>query len=107
MNERTNGIDAAPPAPNALGEAIQRHAAALLKANTNPNGMMAINPAQLFCDLELATLRIEILFEALVDMGVISPKQLVAKLTAKLVAEAEELNAPQLEIASGSILRNG
>lgn len=105
MNERTNGLDAAPPA-NALGDAIQRHAAALLKANS-PNGAMRINPAQLFCDLELATLRIEILFEALVDMGVISPKDLVAKLTAKLLAEAEELNAPQLQTAIGSILRNG
>lgn len=106
MNERTNGLDAAPPA-NKLGEAIQRHAAALLKANTNSNGIMAIDPMQLFCDLELATIRIEILFEALVDMGVVSPKDLVAKLTAKLLAEAEQLNAPQLQIAIGTLLRNG
>lgn len=106
MNERTNGIDA-PPTPNALAEAIQRHGAALLKANTSSNGMFAINPMQMFCDLELATVRIEMLFEALVEAGIINPKDLVVRLTAKLLAEAEELNAPQLEIASGNILRGG
>lgn len=107
MNERSNGIDAAPA--SALSDAIQQHAAALLRANTNPNGMMAINPAQMFCDLELATLRIEILFEALVDAGIISPGALVAKLTAKLLAEAEHLNAPapQIEIIRGTVPRNG
>jgi len=109
MNERTNGTAAAPPA-NALGEAIQRHAAALLKASTNAQGMMAINPAQLYCDVELANLRIEILFEALVQAGVIQPGDLVQKLTAKLHFEAGQLEAqdgPQIQLATGSIPRNG
>jgi hypothetical protein len=107
MNDCTNGLEAPPPPINPLAEAIQLHAAALLKANTNRNGMMAINPAQLYCDLELAQVRIEVLFEALVSMGAVDPQDLTLRLRAKLLAEVEQLNAPQLEIASGSILRNG
>src|ERR1019366_587830 len=61
MNDPTNGTQAPPPT---LSDAIQAHAQALLKANAMPNGMMAINPAQLYCDLELAQVRIEVLFEA-------------------------------------------
>lgn len=110
MNERSNRLDAAPPA-STLAEAIHRHAAALLKASTNANGMMAINPAQLFCDVELANLRIEILFEALVQAGVIQTGDLVQMLTAKLLAEAEELGAQalssQIQIATGRVPRNG
>jgi hypothetical protein len=107
MNERTNGIDAAPPALNPLADAIQRHAAALLKANTNHNGMMAINPAQLYCDLELAQVRIEVLFEALVSTGAVDPQNLTTRLLAKLLEEVEQLNAPKLEMARGTVLRNG
>lgn len=111
MNDRSNG--AAPPEPtpapqSGLGEAIQKHARALVKANTMPNGMMGVDPRQLFVDLELANVRIEILFEALVECGV-DPGELTVKLRDKLLAEVEQLNAPssQIEIARGSVPRNG
>lgn len=106
MTERTNGTDA--PAPtNLLAEAIRLHAQALVNANTNASGMMGINPMQLFVDLELANVRIEVLFEALLDCGV-DPKDLTLKLRQKLLAEVEQLSAaPTIEIARGSVPRNG
>lgn len=100
---------AAAPAKNPLGEAIARHASMLLRSNTLPNGMMQINAAQLYCDLELVQVRVEILFEALVDKGIIEPQEMIERLRVKLNAEAdamqEMLEAPQLEIVRGSIPR--
>lgn len=108
----TNG--GAPPPENpattsGLSEAITQHAQALVKANTNASGMMGINPMQLFVDLELANVRIEVLFEALVETGVVDPAELTVKLRDKLLAEVEQLNAPasQIEIVRGSVPRNG
>lgn len=107
MNERTNGTDAPPPL-NPLGEAIRQHADALVKVNTMPNGMMQINPMQLFVDLELANVRIEVLFEALVETGAVDPAALTVRLRNKLLAEVEQLSAaPTIEIARGSVPRNG
>ena len=110
MNDQLNGAHAPPP-PNPLGEAIARHASMLLKANSLPNGMMQINAAQLYCDLELAQVRIEVLFEALVVRSIVDPKDLTEKLRDKLNAESDELQAqldtPQLQIARGSVPRNG
>lgn len=96
--------------PGGLGEAIKQHAQALVKANTNANGMMGVNPMQLFVDLELANVRIEVLFEALVETGALDPAKLTVKLRDKLLAEVEQLNAvpaPTIEIARGSVPRNG
>jgi hypothetical protein len=112
MNDRSNG--AAPPEPtpaaqSGLSEAIHAHAQALVKANTNASGMMGINPMQLFVDLELAQVRLEVLFEALVEFG-LDPAELTVKLRDKLLGEVEQLNAaaaPQIEIARGSVPRNG
>jgi hypothetical protein len=108
MNDRSNGVapQDSPAATSGLGEAIDQHAQALVKANTLANGMMALNPMQLFVDLELANVRIEVLFEALVDCGV-DPAELTVKLRDKLLAEVEQLSAPQIEIARGSVPRNG
>jgi hypothetical protein len=111
MNDRSNGTaaqDEIPAAHSGLGEAIHAHAQALVKANTNASGMMGINPMQLFVDLELAQVRLEVLFEALVDLGV-DPAELTVKLRDKLLAEVEQLSAatPTIEIARGSIPRNG
>jgi len=115
MNESSNGKlplaaavqDATTPPPT-LGEAIQMHAAALLNSSRTPNGMLAINPAQLYCDLQIAAVRIEVLFEALVECGMIDPAAMSAKLRNKLLAEVEQLNAgPQIAIARGSVPRNG
>lgn len=106
MTERTNGTDA--PPPNPLGEAIRLHAQALVNANTNASGMMGINPMQLFVDLELANVRIEVLFEALVETGAVDPVALTVRLRNKLLAEVEQLSAgPTIEIARGSVPRNG
>lgn len=112
MNDRSNGAAPQEPTPAAqsgLGEAIQKHAHALVKANTMPNGMMGVDPMQLFVDLELANVRIEVLFEALVETGVVDPAELTVKLRDKLLAEVEQLNAPssQIEIVRGSVPRNG
>lgn len=110
MNERLNdavkqGIEE--QKSESLGAAIKQHADALVKANTMANGMMAINPMQLFVDLQIAQVRIEVLFEALVDCGV-DPKDLTARLRDKLLAEVEQLSAaPTIEIARGSVPRNG
>lgn len=100
---------AAEPPKSQLGEAIARHASMLLKSNTLPNGMMQINAAQLYCDLELVQVRVEILFEALVDEGIIEPQAMIERLRAKLNAEADAMQAqleePQLQIVRGSIPR--
>lgn len=107
----TNGGGAPPPenpaTTSGLSEAITQHAQALVKANTNASGMMGINPMQLFVDLELAQVRLEVLFEALVELGV-DPAELTVKLRDKLLAEVEQLSAaPTIEIARGSVPRNG
>jgi hypothetical protein len=109
MNERTNGATAAePPKPSGLGEAITQHADALVKLNTASNGMIQINPMQLFVDLELANVRIEVLFEALVETGVVDPQALTVRLRNKLLTEVEQMRGtPQIEIARGSVPRNG
>jgi len=109
MTERTNGAaPSEPPQSSGLAEAITQHAEALVKLNTTPNGMMQINPMQLFVDLELANVRIEVLFEALVETGAVDPAALTVRLRDKLLAEVEQLSvAPQIEIARGSVPRNG
>ena len=108
MNDHTNGASAP---INPLGDAINRHAAMTLKMATLPNGMLQINPAQLLCDLELAQVRNEVLFEALVTRGLLDPTELAIMLRDKLNAESDEiasqLEQPQLEIVRGSIPRNG
>lgn len=110
MNEKeTNG--AAPPEETEISLAIKRHAAMLLRINTMPNGMMAINPAQLFCDIELLTVRLEVLFEAMVERGLIDPQALVERMRDKLSAESDEMerqlaDGPQLQIVHGSLPRN-
>jgi hypothetical protein len=110
MNDPSNGAspqEGTPASRSGLAEAITQHAQALVKANTNPNGMIGINPMQLFVDLELANVRIEVLFEALVDCGV-DPKDLTVKLRDKLLGEVEQLSAaPTIEIARGNVPRNG
>lgn len=109
MNDQSNGAvpQESPAATSGLSEAIHQHAQALVKANMTPNGMMGVNPMQLFVDLELANVRIEILFEALVDCGV-DPAELTVKLRDKLLAEVKQLSAaPTIEIARGSVPRNG
>lgn len=113
MNDRLNGAvkqGIEDLKTETLGGAIERHASTLLKANQLPNGMMQINPAQMYCDLELAQVRIEILFEALVARGMVDPAELTTKLRDKLNAESDmlqqQLDAPKLEIARGSIPRS-
>jgi hypothetical protein len=108
MTERTNGAATQPPQSTGLAEAITQHAEALVKLNTTPNGMMQINPMQLFVDLELANVRIEVLFEALVETGVVDPQALTVRLRNKLLTEVEQMRGtPQIEIARGSVPRNG
>lgn len=92
---------------NPLGAAIERHARTLLNLNTLPNGMIQINASQLFVELELTMVRIEVLFEALAEAGIVQAKDLSTKLAAKLNAESDQMqaqiNRPQLAIALGSL----
>jgi hypothetical protein len=108
-DQTTNGASEPNPAVSSgLGEAITRHAAALMKAARMPNGIMGINPAQLYCDGELHAVRIEVLFEALVEAGVLDPATLAVRLRDKLNAESDELEReepPQIQVASGAIPR--
>ena len=79
------------PAPNPLGVAIERHARAIVASHTQVNGQVAINPLQLVSDLELTAARVEGIFEALVERGLLDSGDMVARLTAKLNAQAEEI----------------
>lgn len=104
MNDRSNGAaDTETVLP--LGQAIKDHATALIKANTRLDGQVQINPLQLYCDVELSAVRLEVLFEALVERGLIDPAVLMTKLSAKLKAETEFMNKPQLAIERGSVRR--
>lgn len=106
MNEgKSNGAEPAGPV-NPLGDAITEHAKALVKAATQLTGQMTINPVQMYCDLEFALVRIDVMFEALVELGVLDPARLSIKLRDKLKAETEFLKTPQLAIVpAGSVLR--
>jgi hypothetical protein len=108
MGEHKLNGDKPPPA-SGLSEAIERHGKTLVKAATNPNGLMAINPAQLYCDSELHAVRLEVLFEALVKAGVVDPAELTVRLRDKLNAESDQLDAqmatPQIAIAAGPLPR--
>ena len=98
-----------PSSGSALAAAVTRHHEALIRANTRPDGMMAINPMQMFCDLALAETRLEVLFEFLRDEGTLDPAVLTVKLRDKLLAQAEELEkftTPQIAIAAGRVPRN-
>jgi hypothetical protein len=101
QHQSSNG---ATPPVNPLGKAIEDHARALIKHSTLPTGQTAINPVQMMLDLALAQVRIEVLFEALVERGLADPPDLMARLRAKLEAEIEFMNAPQLALAPASIL---
>jgi hypothetical protein len=112
---KLNGDKAAPAAENpatqsGLAEAIQRHAATMVKAVTNPQGLMAINPAQLYCDSELHAVRLEVLFESLVKAGVVDPAELTMRLRDKLNAESDQLEElqkePQIQLVTGRVPRN-
>lgn len=96
---------------NPLGAAIERHARTLLELNTLPNRMIQVNASQMMCELELTMVRIEVLFEALAELGIVQAKDLAEKLRNKLNAESDQMqdqiNTPQLAIALGSIPRNG
>lgn len=97
-----------PATSSGLSEAIQRHAIALTKAATMPNGMMGINPAQLYCDSELHAVRLEVLFEALVKAHVLDPAELTVRLRDKLNAESDQLDSQQpsqIQVASGHLPR--
>jgi hypothetical protein len=90
---------------------VERHQAALLKLNTGRDGMLQVNLGQLFLDLALTEVRIEILFEALRDAKVIEPQVLVKMLADRLHAESQQMEqlaaGPQIAIASGRVPRNG
>jgi hypothetical protein len=98
-----------PAAQSGLSEAISRHATALVKAATLPNGMMGINPAQLYCDSELHAVRLEVLFEALLSLNLIDPADLTVRLRDKLNAESDQLEqqlaAPQIALVTGGLPR--
>jgi len=93
-----------------LAGALRAHAQALVKASTAPNGMMMqINPLQMFVDLELANVRIAVLFEALVETHAIDPAALTVKLRDKLLGEVKQLEedaAQKILIARGKVPRN-
>lgn len=115
MGEHKLNGDKAAPADNPAGsiglaEAIQRHATALMKAATMSNGMMGINPAQLYTDSELHAVRLEVLFEALVVAGVVDPAALTIRMRDKLNAESDQLEqqqTPQIQVASNTLPRRG
>lgn len=97
-----------PGTSNGLSDAIARHAAALMKGAIMPNGMMGINPAQLYCDSELHAVRLEVLFEALVKANMLDPAELTVRLRDKLNAESDQLDSqqnPQIQIATGDLPR--
>jgi hypothetical protein len=97
---------AGPPAASSSGltEAINAHARALIAANTDPNGMMAVNPMEIFVDLELAQVRIEVLFEALCAKGMIDPAALTVMLRDKLLKEVAELDErPRITLPIGNV----
>lgn len=94
-----------PATSSGLSEAIDRHAKSIMKAATMPNGMIGVNPAQLHCDSELHAVRIEVLFEALVEVGVLDPAKLTVRLRDKLNAESDQLETPQIAIATGNLPR--
>lgn len=90
---------------NPLGEALERHARTLLKLNELPNGMIQLNASQLFCDLEVTMVRIEVLFEVLAEAGLVDAKALAERLCAKLNAESDQMqgqiNEPRIALALG------
>lgn len=115
MGEHKLNDDKAAPADNpaassGLAAAIQRHATALMKAATMSNGMMGINPAQLYTDSELHAVRLEVLFEALVVAGVVDPAALTVRMRDKLNAESDQLEqqqTPQIQVANNALPRRG
>lgn len=110
MSEPVTSVNGSSPASGSgLHEAIQRHAQALANANTRPDGTMQVNLLQMFGDLALAEVRIEILFEAIRD-GVSEPHALTKMLTERLhqnARELEDLIKPQIAIPSRRVPRNG
>lgn len=102
MSERSNGVDHT-ASVNPLADAITEHAKALVKSATQLTGQMTINPVQMYCDLELALVRIEVMFEVLVEVGVLDPARLSIRLRERLLAEVKQLNTPQLAIVTGSV----
>lgn len=118
-----NGIDHThqeqaerPPEPSPLQQAIQRHGAALIALNTiqGPRGasQVAVDPRQMMIDIELATVRLEVLFLALIKAGAIDGNVLTELLTNKLNDEAlqmevrrEREQGPQIQVAPASLLK--
>jgi hypothetical protein len=106
--EEMNG--SSPASGSGLAEAVRRHQQALVKVNTRPDGAVEVNVGQLFLDLALAEVRIEVLFEILRDELGVAPATLMRRmrdLLLKNAKELEDLTRPQIAIASGRVPRNG
>lgn len=103
-------------APPTLADALTMHARALMDASTKINpatnqANVAINPAQLFCDLALAEVRIELMFTLLVETGILDGKKAGDRLRTMLLHETEQLNSMKrdpslIQVAHGTVPRN-
>ncbi|HEY1900720.1 MAG TPA: hypothetical protein VGG49_13110 [Steroidobacteraceae bacterium] len=112
-NAVRNGIDQAQQQPeqSPLQTAMARHGKALLELNTDPNtGMIGVDPRQLMIDMELLTVRMEVLFLALIKEHLVDGNKMTVLLTNKLNDEATQMEAakaaqaPQIQVVPGSIL---
>ena len=101
-----------------LAEALEMHTRALLAVSTRVDpqsrqGVVEVNPAQLMTDVAHIELRVDVLFEALVDAGILQPRAIVDCLRKRLIAETEELSnmKPEvrslIQVARGNVPRNG
>lgn len=116
-NAVRNGIDDAQakheqqPPQSPLQTAMGRHAQALIGINTMPNGQIGVDPRQLMIDMELLTVRMEVLFLALIKEHLLDGNKMTELLTNKLNEEAGQMEAmleqaPQIEVVPGSILKS-
>lgn len=97
-NAVRNGIDHAQQEQQAaqtpLQAAMTRHASALLTLNTIPGtSQVGVDPRQLMVDLELVTVRLQVLFLALIKELLIDGDKLTAMLANTLNDEAAAMEA--------------
>lgn len=91
-----------------LPAAMEAHREAVKRTATQPNGTYSVDVLSMLCELELYQLKQEVVFEALVDQGILDPVKMVQKLTARLEAETKLLNdahRQRIVQAVGGVLR--
>lgn len=92
-----------------LQKAMERHGRAVLAINTLAGGQVVVDPRQLLVDSELTAVRLEVMFLALINAGIIDGADMAVKLADKPNAESGQMEGmlvPQIQVAPAGILKS-